>query len=252
MIERKVRIGDNVMPPIIGILSAVDEEFSAKLTHTYVRAIESAGGVPVVLPYAHDAETIASLVDLCDGILFTGGCDVAPSRYGALTSPKCEASEPLRDSFELSVFKKAIEKGAPTMGICRGEQLINVALGGTLYQDIPSEFKTDISHRQSEPKNSPSHPVSIEEGTPLFNLIKKPSMAANTFHHQAIKELGEGLRVMARADDGMIEAVYLEGENYLRAYQWHPERLFDSNEDNKLLFLDFINAAKEFNSKKKI
>lgn len=115
-----------------------------------------------------------------------------------------------------------------------------MALGGTLYQDIPSEIKTTLPHRQTEPKDAPSHEVQLLDGAPLKALTGKNRIPANSFHHQAIKRLGEGLRVMAVADDGVIEAVYHTGDRYLRAYQWHPERLYDSDEDNRLLFDDFI------------
>ena len=122
-------------------------------------------------------------------------------------------------------------------------QLINVALGGTLHQDITSEVKNSIVHRQIEPKYSPSHEVNITKGTPLHALVNKIRMPANSFHHQCIKALGNGLSVMATADDGIIEAVYSTEDRYLRAYQWHPERLYVSNSLNRSLFDDFIEAC---------
>ena len=122
------------------------------------------------------------------------------------------------------VIKKAVN-GQPIMGICRGCQLINVAMDGTLYQDIPSELNTNILHKQTEPKNQPSHSVTIKRGTPLFELIGNDKMTANSFHHQAVKQMGKDLKSMAVADDGIIETLYCESEQYIRAYQWHPERL---------------------------
>ena len=130
------------------------------------------------------------------------------------------------------------------MGICRGIQLINVALGGTLYQDIATECPSEISHQQSEPKTLPSHEVKIISDTPLMELICKKRMIANSFHHQAIKALGEGLLVTAYSRDGIIEAIYYNGESYIRGYQWHPELLY-TNAENKAIFDNFIKYCKK-------
>ncbi len=122
-------------------------------------------------------------------------------------------------------------------------QLINVALGGTLYQDIPSELETSVLHRQTEPKFSTSHEVKIAIGPPLHSLVSEDRMSANSFHHQCVKELAKDLQPMAFADDGIIEAVYFKGERYIRAYQWHPERLYDKDPQNRKIFEDFIEAC---------
>ena len=129
------------------------------------------------------------------------------------------------------------------LAICRGLQLTNVALGGSLYQDIPTEYKTDILHRQTAPAGESTHTASVVTGTPLDTLIGKKSMTVNTFHHQAIKKLGKGLEIMASADDGIIEAVYHSDHPYLRAYQWHPEKLYDTDDNNRRIFDDFIEAC---------
>ena len=230
--------------PIIAILSQVDNEKNTKLASSYTEAIENAGGIPIIFPYSENEETIDKLVKICDGFLFSGGADIEPELYGEKKSAFCDASQSYRDKLELCVFRKAFAAGKPIMGICRGIQLINVALGGTLYQDIPSEYKTEVTHRQTEAQNMPSHSVAIEEGTPL-SIIAGGNMAANSFHHQALKHLGDGLAVMATADDGLIEAVYHTEYPYLRAYQWHPERLWKINRENKMLFDDFIEATEK-------
>ena len=228
---------------IIGILAQIDNEKETKISNTYIRALESCGAVPIVLPYTDNENTLNEFINICDGFLFSGGCDIAPERYGERPSMLCGESQPYRDEFELSIFERAYRSGKPIMGICRGEQLINVALGGTLYQDIPSEVNTSLLHSQSEPKHLPSHRVLVKEGTPLYELLGKEFIAANSFHHQAVKELGKNLEIMALSDDGIVEAVYLRGEQYIRAYQWHPERLSYSDDKNKMLFEDFIKAA---------
>ena len=233
------------MRPIIGLLAEVDNELTTQVVHPYVRAIGGAGGTPIILPYVTDADVIEHYAGLCDGFLFTGGVDVEPSRYGEETKPTCGEIHKYRDELEFALIERVLDTKKPLIAICRGAQLLNVALGGTLYQDIPSEIDTPISHRQSEPKFSPSHDVRVLEGTPLRELTGMERISANSFHHQAIKVLGEGLRVMALADDGIIEAVYSTGEQYIRAYQWHPERICEINAQNKMIFEDFIGACRQ-------
>lgn len=231
------------MRPIIGVLAEIDAELNARVQNTYIHAIEVCGGSPILLPRVNGDEAIAHLIDICDGVFFTGGADIAPRRYGEEASKMLGPLQEERDEFEFNVFGKVIETEKPILAICRGAQLVNVALGGTLYQDIPSEIQTKILHRQSEPKLSPSHSVRIIPDTPLYGMTGAEKMRANSFHHQAIKALGTGLKVMATAEDGIIEAVYAIGERYIRAYQWHPERLVDTDIQNRMLFEDFIRAC---------
>ena len=195
------------MKPIVGVFAEVDLEQNTKVQNAYVRAIEESGGIPILLPYVKDADTVERFVNLCDGFFFTGGADVDPQRYGEQSKSACGEIQYARDELEFAVFQIVNSTLKPIIAICRGAQLVNVALGGTLYQDIPSEINTRISHRQIEPKNSPSHDVQILKNTPLFDLMKKTVMTANSFHHQAIKKLGKGLEIMAVADDGIVEAV---------------------------------------------
>ena len=234
--------GDDTMP-IIAILSQVDDEKNIKLAAPYVEAVESCGGLPIIFPFTECEKTIDSLIELCDGFLFSGGADIEPELYGEKKSEFCESVQIYRDKLELAVFRKVFASGKPIMGICRGAQLINVALGGTLYQDIPTEYKTSVAHRQTEAKDMPSHSVLVKSATPLAELAGGERMLANSFHHQALKRLGEGIEVMAESDDGIVEAVYRKDYPYLRAYQWHPERLFLIDTENKMLFEDFIKAA---------
>ena len=231
------------MKPVIAILAEITNDRKTNFNHQYTKAIESTGGIPLLLPYTDNGESMDAFVDFCDGFLFTGGADIDPARYGEAVSERCGEIQSFRDAFEFEMLKKILATGKPVMAICRGEQLVNVALGGTLYQDIPTEAPSDISHSQKEPRFSPSHSVNILDNTPLRTLMGTDRIAANTFHHQAIKKLGEGLTVMARADDGTVEAVYLRGYNYLRAYQWHPERLFETDPHNRRIFEDFIVAS---------
>ena len=230
------------MKPIIAIIAGVDDEIVSQAQPLYISAIERAGGIPIVMPYVWQRETADQIVSLCDGFLFAGGPDVHPKRYGEEIKEACGVIRERRDELELMAFEEIYKTKKPILAICRGSQVVNVALGGTLYQDIPTEIKTDISHRQTEPKSSHSHDVNVTEGTPLHALVGKSRMGANSFHHQCIKALGKGLEVMATADDGIIEAIY-STEQYIMAYQWHPERLVDISEDNKAIFDDFIEAC---------
>ena len=196
------------------------------------------------MPYVSDDSAIEAFVTLCDGFFFTGGADVSPTRYGEQPKPACGDIQYNRDELEYRVLEQALRTAKPILAVCRGAQLVNVAFGGTLYQDIPSEMDTSIPHRQSEPKFSPSHSVTVWENTPLRALTGRERIPANSFHHQAIKTLGTGLEIMATADDGIVEAVYLPQVRYLRAYQWHPERLYENDRYNRLIFEDFIKACR--------
>lgn len=232
------------MKPIIGITASTVDEECSKVLHTYVSAIEDSGGIPLLLPRVTDEETLDTYLSLLDGIFFTGGADLAPDLYGETAHYASGPFQLLRDAYEMPLAKKALETDLPILAVCRGAQLINVALGGTLWQDIPSAFESNIPHRQSEPKTSPSHSVTVVEDSPLYALTGKCEMTANSFHHQALKVLGCGLSVMACAADGIIEAVYAADRPYLRAYQWHPERLYKIDADNCRIFTDFIETAR--------
>ena len=229
---------------IIGIPSSIDSEQTSSLLPSYARAIEATGALPLLLPYVKSKELIGHFVSLCDGFLFTGGQDISPAIYGEETKETCGEISSFRDELELELFSQVYKTKKPILAICRGMQLINAALGGSLYQDIPTETNATIAHKQNEGKFEFSHDIVIEKSSPLFSLIKNERMKGNSFHHQAVKTLGEGLAVMAKADDKIIEGYYHTSHPYLRAYQWHPERIFNKDEDNKLIFTDFLSACK--------
>ncbi|MBQ8685456.1 MAG: gamma-glutamyl-gamma-aminobutyrate hydrolase family protein [Clostridia bacterium] len=233
------------MKPMIGVFGEINAERFTGVRHNYCSAVERAGGVPLLLPYAEEDETVARFIEACDGFLFTGGADVSPERYQEAAKPTCGERQIYRDEMEFSAFSKAIRTHKPILGICRGAQVINVALGGTLFQDISSEISRSIPHRQSEPYSVYSHEINVVPDTPLYALTGgKTRIQTNSFHHQAFKTLGKGLTVMATADDGVVEAAYLRGERYLRAYQWHPEGLYDIDEHNRKIFENFIDACR--------
>ena len=231
------------MRPLIAITPNFKDGL-VSVDYSYVKAIEEVGGTPFILPITKEKENIVKLIEICNGLLMTGGGDIAPKYYGEELHPKADEPCPIRDEFDFFCFKTAYALKKPIFAICRGIQLVNVALGGTLYQDLPSQFESSVSHRQTQAKFEPSHSVSVEIGTPLYSLIGERKMVANSFHHQAIKRLADELESMAVANDGVIEAVYSKGEGYLRGYQWHPERLCGYDEDNRKLFEEFVKTCK--------
>jgi putative glutamine amidotransferase len=228
--------------PIIGLTPLWDEERNREwMLPEYFQGIMAAGGVPVMLPLAADEAVTTAYAKAFDGFLFTGGPDVAPAYYGEEILPECAEIYDNRDAMELLLFKKAImEQGKPAFGICRGIQLINVALGGTLYQDLPSQKGAD--HAQKTPHGTPMHTVDVMPDTPLFGFTGESKIAVNSYHHQAIKDIASKLMAMAVTEDGIIEAAYAPNENFIWAVQWHPERWLQ-NEVNKKLFNAFIKAC---------
>ena len=232
------------MTPKIAIFASVDGERAAMVLHTYIHSIEQSGGLPLLVPYVKNKALLKEAIALCDGVLFTGGGDADPTLYGEEILPECGKIEPMRDELDIDALRIALSQKKPILGICRGIQMINIALGGNLYQDIPSQYQTEIPHSQTTGLHAYSHSVRIVKDTPLYSLLQENEIPANSFHHQAIKDLGRGLVPMAYAPDGIIEAVYSQELPYLRGYQWHPERLFDADMPHKKIFSEFIQACK--------
>jgi putative glutamine amidotransferase len=194
----------------------------------YPDAVAAAGGVPVVLPPMVPGGT--ALLDRLDALLVSGGPDVDPGLYGADPHPQLGPVEPEADRAEHDVVLAAEQRGLPILAICRGMQLVNVTRGGTLWQDLPSERPSPLEHRQAIPGTRTSHEVTVDPESLLAELTgltdeEPPPLAVNSFHHQAIRELGEGLRVVARAPDGVIEAVEATDRAFLVGVQWHAESL---------------------------
>ena len=231
------------MQPIIGLTIAIENGGTLGTRSSYPRAIERAGGLPLLFPSYADMRSLDEVIELCDGFFFTGGVDLEPAVYGEEKKPTCGETQPQRDAMELALLSLAIKANKPILAVCRGAQLVNAMLGGTLYQDLPTEWGEAVNHRQPIAKREePSHDILITRGTPLFELTGKDRMVGNSFHHQAVKVLGRGLLPMATAEDGLIEGFYHPGMRYLRAYQWHPELIYDYDA-NSALFMDFIAAC---------
>ena len=197
------------------------------INQTYVRALERAGCAPVLIPLLQDEDRLRSIYERLDGIVFPGGVDVAPSHYGEEPMDNVNVIEPERDRVELTLARWALDTDLPTLGICRGQQLLNVALGGTLYQDLVHQHVTTVDHSDADGRERSAliHSVRLEPDSRLAQLIDETRLDVNSLHHQAIKQLAPGLKVTGTADDGVIESVESPDRRFLIAVQWHPEEL---------------------------
>jgi putative glutamine amidotransferase len=193
---------------------------------TYVRAIEAAGGIPMVVPPVGDRDA-RRLLGRLDGLVLSGGPDLAPGAYGARPHVELGPTEPHLDRFEFAIAREAVRLGLPTLGICRGAQTLNVARGGTLHQHLPDVVGDAIAHRQIEDGRTPTHPVAVGPRSRLAAVLGTTELHVNSFHHQAVDRLGDGLCASAWAPDGTIEAIEDPGQPFLLAVQWHAETLRD-------------------------
>lgn len=237
------------MRPLIGITMNGDlEDNLAKCTlgYDYIKAVELAGGVPVLIPVIKGAPHIERYISIIDGLVITGGADVAPQSYGEEALPELGEIEIHRDKMELKLFREAREWQMPILGICRGAQIINVAMGGTLYQDIYSQLSSVTEHSDfSKPRGDASHTVKIVEHTKLKRIFSEEIVGVNSFHHQAVKELAPGLIVNALSTDGIIEGIESIEDRFIVGVQWHPENMVDKHFLMKELFIGFISMCKD-------
>lgn len=212
---------------------------------TYTRMVREAGGLPVVLVPGHADEAV-EVLDRIDGLLLTGGGDVDPAVYGGSPHESVYSVDPLRDEFEIALVLAAAERRMPTLGICRGLQVANVALGGTLYEDIKARVPGALEHRRHGPSVSePQHRVELEPDSTTATAIGKDTVEVNTVHHQALHDVADRLRVTGRAPDGVIESVEPIDTTWpMWAVQWHPEYLGPDDEPSLSLFRAFVAAAR--------
>jgi len=219
--------------PVIGVVGAWFSRAGAMpisgIGSPYLAAIEGAGGIPLLIHLTRDQEVLNAHYQRCDGLLFCGGGDIAPHHYGQAPHPKLGEVEDVRDEVELALARRAATDGMPLLGICRGVQLLNVALGGTLYQDIGAELPTAADHRESALRGERAylaHPVALSDDSWLARILDTTEIAANTLHHQALRDIAPGLRVIGQAPDGVVEAVEGTGSTFIIGVQCHPEELW--------------------------
>jgi len=241
--------------PLIGITADMSgvtangtgaaQEPTLCLPERYYHAVQKAGGIPLVLPLIGLRSTLHETLQHLDGILVSGGnFDIHPSYYGEKPISALGAIKRQRTEFELEVIDLALNQDLPLLGICGGAQAINVALGGSLYQDIATELPNAGQHEQGAKKDKGGHPVEIHPGTRLRQIVQEQTLEVNTTHHQAVRKVGKGLIVNAEAKDGLIEGIESPNHKFVLGVQWHPEALLDKDPCQRRIFSSFISAAK--------
>ena len=231
---------DKMPKPLIGLIPLVDEgRESLWMLPGYMEGIARAGGLAAMLPLTDLDEDVETLLNRFDGFLFTGGHDLDPAMYGQEKEPVCGDLCPGRDSMEGKLLRAALDANKPVLGICRGLQLMNAVLGGTLWQDIVTQFPSDTNHRMAAPYGREEHPVTFTEALPGMPR----TVGVNSCHHQGIRDLAPALAVWAEAPDGLVEAVYLPGARYARAVQWHPEFFHKETPLSRYIFQSFVDSA---------
>lgn len=235
------------MKPVIGIIPLYDEDKdSIWMVPGYMEGIRRAGGIPMILPLVCGEADLRQINSMCSGYLFTGGHDVDPSLYGEEKTALCGPACMERDRLEQTVFCMAWEDRKAVLGICRGLQLINVLMGGTLFQDLQFQFQgtCSVGHHMEPPYSRSCHQVELTADGPLCKLLGKSTMGVNSYHHQGIRKLAPGLKAMAVAEDGLVEGVYAPDREYIRAVQWHPEFMPPEDADAGKIFQSFIEGCK--------
>ena len=210
----------------------------------YVHAVESAGGLPILIPMINDLNILTALLARLDGLLLPGGTDVHPSRYGEEVHPFTEKADIELDEFEITLASWAFQQDIPVLGICRGMQLINVALGGSLYQDIEDQYPDSIGHtHRNLPRTHIAHRITVDPGSRMEKILGTGEVWVNSLHHQAIKEPGKGVRITGRAPDGIPELLEVIGYRFVMAAQSHPEEIYSIEPAFARLFSAFVQAS---------
>ena len=243
--------------PIVGVptqtlqsLGGVSAEIPASwvMSQRYILTLVAAGAIPVMIPLVDD-ETVRGIYDELDAVFLPGGADIDPATYGKGPHPLCDKTDKERDRVELLLAKWAIDEGKPVLGVCRGMQLINVAAGGSLYQDLAEQLPGSLKHDYfpfngaSWTRDYLAHAVQVAPESRLSMLFGAGELPVNSMHHQGVREIGRDLVATATAPDGLVEALEGTGEGYVFAVQWHPEALTDGDAQMRALFRDFVTEA---------
>ena len=232
------------MKSVIGICPLYDDDKnSIWMLPYYQKILEEQNAATLILPYTDDLENLDTIFDLCDGLLLTGGHDVDPKIYGSTKSDKCGTINPIRDHMECHLIERAYQEDKAVLGICRGIQIMNAYLGGSLYQDLPSEFKSSINHTMSAPYDRVVHRVDIIKGSVLDTILNQESIGVNSYHHQAIKTLSPKMEACAISEDGLIESAIVKDKKFMLALQWHPEYNYLVDDNSKKIVKAFVNAC---------
>jgi putative glutamine amidotransferase len=236
----------NSKKPFIIVTAAYDYNTNiSSIKNLYCEALEEAGAAPVVLPVSTNKELLDIYIEKCDGVMVIGGPDIDPVYFGEKNMPYNGDISPYRDVMELELVKKAVLKNKPVLGICRGAQIINVAMGGTLYQDIHAQIKDRelMQHSQSAPTWYATHEVAVKKASFLGEVFKAEKASVNSFHHQSVKDVAPDFEVTAWSEDGIIEAIEYNKNSFALGVQWHPEHLWKQDNLHRELFKKFINIC---------
>ncbi len=237
------------MQPLIGITtSKYVNQYGWRYHKGYAAnadAIVKAGGLPVFIPVGMPDDVNRAIYERLDGLLLPGGGDIDPAFYQAERDKLTNEVDRQRDEVEIQLAKWAVNDDVPVLGICRGHQVLNVALGGQLVQDIETHVKTDIKHdvRFEQPRTDTTHNVEIDADSTLAHIFGETHVAVNSLHHQAVQRVSDQLRIIARAADGIVEAVEMPGKTFVLSVQWHPEDLVNHQDSADKLFKAFVTAA---------
>ena len=233
------------MKPIIGLSPLYDEEKRGLwMRPGYLDVLYACGAIPLILPFDSDKVDVDQILSMCDGLLMTGGADINPHLYGEDPIPECDTWQDVRDVLEYKLLDKALEEDMPVLGICRGTQMLNVFLGGTLYQDLPTQHTGTFNHAMKPPYETTCHKVRLLQGEPLHELLGVEEIPVNSIHHQAIRQIAPTLVPMAYSLDDILEAVWMPGKRFVWGVQWHPEWIWDLDERQRNIAQTFVDTCR--------
>ena len=230
---------------VIGLTPQGDGNKGYNISPDFIRALNSLGAIAITLPSVTDDALLYDSLSLCDGIIFTGGPDVRPELFGETIIPSCGSINDERDTYEIKLYKMAMELDKSILGVCRGVQVMNIAEGGNIYQDIYSQSGTMLVHHTLDGKRA-FHNVAITDKN-VFDKIKfsSDSFTVNSYHHQSVKCLADGYKAIAYSPDGLIEAIYMPSRRFVAGVQWHPEKRFEGDGDSFRILVDFVESCKK-------
>ena len=231
---------------VIGLTPQGDGNKGYNISPDFIRALSALGAIAITLPSVTDDDgLLRDALALCDGVIFTGGPDVRPSLFGEKIIPSCGTINDERDAFEIKLYKMAMEADKSILGICRGVQVMNIAEGGNIYQDIYSQSGTMLVHHTLDSKRA-FHDVSISDKRVLEKIrFSTDSFTVNSYHHQSVKDLANGYEAVAYSPDGLVEAIYMPSRRFVVGVQWHPEKRFEGDENSFRILIDFVESCKK-------